>query len=166
MPFFVALEAEIVKSELAGKSIIIELDANSKLGKQIIPKDPHEQSPNGKLLANIVERHALVVANSSARCTGAITRRRVTRNRIEESCIDVVIFSSDMNNNFVSLHIDEAKQHILTKITNSKKGTVTKESDHNVLITEFNNIQALEKEKNKVELYNLKNLECQAKFKE
>ena len=37
MPFFVALEGEIVKSELAGKSIIIELDANSKLGKHLIP---------------------------------------------------------------------------------------------------------------------------------
>ena len=74
-----------MKSELAGKSIIIELDANSKPGKQKIPKDPHEQSPNGKLLANIVERHALVVANSSERCTGAITRRRVKRNRVEES---------------------------------------------------------------------------------
>ena len=96
-------------------------------------------------MANIVEKHALVVANSSERCTGAITRRRVKRNRVEESCIDVVIFSSDMNNNFASLHID-----ILTKITNSKKGTVIKESDHNVLITEFNNIQAHEKEKNKV----------------
>ena len=33
LPFFVALETEIEKSELAGKSIVIELDANSKLGK-------------------------------------------------------------------------------------------------------------------------------------
>ena len=71
-----------------------------------------------------------------------------------------------MSNNFVSLHIDKAKQHILTKITKSKKGTVTKESDHNVLITEFNNINALEKVNDKLELYNLKNIECQGKFRE
>ena len=41
MQLFIALEAEIVKSELAEKSTIIELDANSKLGPEHIPNDPH-----------------------------------------------------------------------------------------------------------------------------
>ena len=46
-PFFVALETEVEKANLAGKSTIIELDANAKLGKQkYIPNDPHEISPN------------------------------------------------------------------------------------------------------------------------
>ena len=166
MPFFIALEAEIVKAELAGKSILIEMDANSKLGPEYIPKDPHEKSPNGRILANIIERHALVVANGSIRCTGTITRKRITRNRTEESCIDIVLFSSDMSNNFMSLYIDESKKHVLTKITRSKRGTVTKESDHNVLITNFNNLHAIDKAKEKVEVYNLKNSECQARFKE
>ena len=86
------------------------MDANSKLGTQYIPKDPHEKSPNGKIYANIIERHALVVANGSTKCTSTITRRRVTRERIEESCIDIVMFSSDMSNNFMGLHIDESKR--------------------------------------------------------
>ena len=166
MPFFVTLEAEIVKSELAGRSIIIEMDANAKLGPQYIHKDPHGISPNGKILANIIERHALVVANGTTRCSGTITRRRVTKNRTEESCIDIVMFSSDMSNSFMSLNIDEAKNHVLTKITKSKKGTTVKESDHNVLVTKFNDIYAHENVKEKVEVYNLKNSECQAKFKE
>ena len=45
-PFFVALETEVEKANLAGKSVIIELDANAKLGKKYIPNDPHEISPN------------------------------------------------------------------------------------------------------------------------
>ena len=56
-PFFLALETEIEKSELAGISVIIELDANSKLGKQYIPNDPYDMSPNGALLSDIIERH-------------------------------------------------------------------------------------------------------------
>ena len=36
MPFFVALEEEISKARLEGKSIILELDANSKLGTKYI----------------------------------------------------------------------------------------------------------------------------------
>ena len=41
-PFFLALEEEVVKAELAGKSLIIEMDANSKLGPQLIPGDKHQ----------------------------------------------------------------------------------------------------------------------------
>ena len=36
MPFFISLEKEISKAELARKSIIIEMDSNSKLGKDYI----------------------------------------------------------------------------------------------------------------------------------
>ena len=46
LPFFMALEKEIVKSINEGKSIWIELDANSKLGSDIIPEDPHVQTAN------------------------------------------------------------------------------------------------------------------------
>ena len=66
LPFFLALEEEIIKAELQGTSIIIEMDSNSKLGPDIIPGDPHQQTNNGKLLAGIIQRHGLIVANSFA----------------------------------------------------------------------------------------------------
>ena len=79
MPFFVALEEEINKAEMFGKSIFIEMDANSKLGSEIIPNDPHSQSQNGRILAGILRRHGLVVANGmEGKCNGLITRKRVT----------------------------------------------------------------------------------------
>ena len=54
MPFFRSLEEEIVKAKLNGKSIYIQMDANSKLGPEIIPGDPNQQSENGKILYNII----------------------------------------------------------------------------------------------------------------
>jgi exonuclease III len=162
--FFIALESEIVKAEIAGTSIIIEMDANAKLGKKYIPNDSHDKSPNGRLLANIIDRHALVVANGSEKCTGRITRKRITKDRIEESAIDVVIFSNDLKDQFKSLRIDEDRKHVLTKIRKTKKGTIRKESDHNVLVTEFEMAHDANTNK-KVELYNLKNAECQSIFK-
>ena len=48
---------------MEGKSIIIEMDTNSKLGREIIPRDPHNQSENGKILSGIINRHGLIVAN-------------------------------------------------------------------------------------------------------
>ena len=65
MPFFRALEEEIVTATSNDKAVYIQMDANSKLGPQIIEGDPHEQSENGKILAGIIDRHALSVINGS-----------------------------------------------------------------------------------------------------
>ena len=78
-PFFEALEEELIKAELAGKTVFIEIDANSKLGCQIIPKDKHKQTPNGRLLAGVINRQRLIVGNSlENKCSGSITRKRIT----------------------------------------------------------------------------------------
>ena len=42
---------------------MISMDANSKHGTQYIEGDPHAQSRNGRVLANILDRHALIVLN-------------------------------------------------------------------------------------------------------
>ena len=125
---------------------------------------PYQITPNGKMLARVIDNYALIVANSSAKCTGLITRRQVTRNRTEESCIDVLLYSSDLQKFFTSLLVDEERKYVLTKVRKTKKWIIKKESDHYVLIAEFNNI-VKEHNKTKHEIYNLKNIECQQKFK-
>ena len=163
MPFFLALEEEITKAELENKSIYIEVDANSKLGPKIIPNDKHPMSKNGKILAGIIDRHAMFVVNGSQKCKGLITRKRVTTQRTEESSIDLVITSSDMADHLVSLEVDDERKHVITKLTRNKDKV---ESDHNVLITKFNLNWHTSKEHNKNEMYNLKNKQGQAKFKQ
>ena len=95
-PFFVALETEVEKANLAGKPVIIELDANAKLGKKYIPKDSHGISPNGTILATIVDRQGLIVGNGTNICQGTITRTRTTRNRAENSITNLLMYSSDL----------------------------------------------------------------------
>ena len=93
------------------------MDANSKLGSHVIVNDPHKQSPNGKILEGILVRHALIVANSlSEKCIGSITRKRCTSLGVEESIVDFIIFSEDMEDFLVSLEIDETRKHVITKI--------------------------------------------------
>ena len=78
LPFFLALEEEVIKAEMDGKDILIQMDANSKLGPEMIKGDPHIQTPNGKLLAQIVNRNDLKVINGNgiqSKCKGIITRR-------------------------------------------------------------------------------------------
>jgi hypothetical protein len=165
IPFFLALEEEIVKAELAGKSILIELDANSKLGPQLIQEDLHTQSENGKLLAAIIERHGLVIGNSLKQCTGLVTRKRVTKNGTEESIIDFVLMSDDLENEIESIIIDDKREHVLTRISKTKKGVSKVESDHNVILSYLNLSWNRKLKNNRQELFNLKNEDCQKKFK-
>ena len=95
-PFFRVLEEEVIRANLAGKSIIIEADFNSKLGREHIPNDPHTQDRNGKLLSELIQRNNLTVANGLMICEGTITRKRVTTLRTEESAISCVIVSDDL----------------------------------------------------------------------
>ena len=164
MPFFVALETEIEKAVLAGKSILIEMDANSKLGNTIIPGDPYEMSPNGAILAQIVERHNIIVGNGINTCKGTITRQRQTRARTEKSVIDLVLFSSDMLDYLVNIEVDEARKYVLTKVVKKKNGTRVQESDHNPIVTEFALKVELSNKDKKLEMYNLKNKACQKRF--
>ena len=165
MPFFLAIETEIEKAILAGKSILIEMDANAKLGKSIIAGDPHEQSPNGTILANIVERHNLIVGNGRDTCQGTITRQRTTSTRSEKSVIDLILFSSDMLQHLVNIYVDEARKYVLTKVVKKKNGVKMQESDHNPIVAEFSLKVNQTKEDDKLEMYNLKNKECQRTFK-
>ena len=165
LPFFMALELEVAKAANAGKSVVIELDANSKLGAKYIPGDPHEATPNGKILSQIIERQDLVVVNGSSKCSGLITRRRRAKDKVEESIIDLVIISKDLDEELESLEIDEDRLHVLTRIKKTKKGLQRKVSDHNVLITKFKTKFTVSESIKKKETYNLKNKEAQKKFK-
>ena len=166
MPFFTALETEIIKAKLAGKSAIVEMDANSKLGKEYIPNDPHDISPNGKILAEIIKRQSLGVGNGSSKCQGTITRKRITKKKTEESAIDIVLFKNDLEEEFETMIIDEDKKYVLTKIKKTKKGPKNKDSDHNVIMAEFNCEFTKDDQNTKEEIYNLKNIECQKKFRQ
>ena len=140
LPFFEALEKEIARAEFEGRSVIISMDANSKLGKTYIAGDPHEQSKNGKTLSEIIERHALIVINGlTDKCTGLITRERSTVQGVEKSVIDFVIVSSDLGKHIEYMHIDDKRRNVLTKLTKTKKSHTKKvESDHNVIETKIN----------------------------
>ena len=113
--FFQKLDEEIVAAKLQNKGIIMELDANSKLGPDFIKNDKHEMSENGKLLLRLVQRNDLIVINSLDICEGLITRERITDKVNEQSTIDFIIVCRKMLPFVTRMIIDEARAHVLTK---------------------------------------------------
>ena len=138
--FFEALDSEIACSELEGKPVIISSDANSKLGSTFIENDPHEQSRNGKLLADIIERHALIVVNGvKEKCVGLITRERHTVDGTEKSVINFVITSSTLIKHIEKMHIDDRRVNVLKSLLKKGDKKLKKtESDHNIIHTKLN----------------------------
>ena len=127
MPFFTALEEEVTKAELAGRSVIISCDANSKMGPKYIQGDPNPMSENGRILEGIINRHALIVANGiTEKRTGVITRQRFTKEYEEKSVIDLVMLSPDLAVNMDKIIIDEEKNFTLESFTKTKKGVEVK----------------------------------------
>ena len=54
-------ESEVIKANDLNINVIIQMDANAKLGSDIIKGCPHKMSNNGKLLYDIIERQDLIV---------------------------------------------------------------------------------------------------------
>ena len=166
MHFFTALEEELVKAALQGKSAIIMGDLNSKLGSEYIKDDPKQMSENGSILGGIIQRSALTVVNGMKDiCKGLITRERHTINSVEKSIIDFVIVSDDLVTNVLSMMIDDKRKHVLTKLTKTKSGIKKVESDHNTILTKLKIKWKLDEKDTKREIFNLKNEECQIRFK-
>ena len=70
MEFYINMEKEIEQAKNSNRAVIIELDANAKLGHNIIKDDTHPMSENGKLLMGVIERQNLFVVNSMELCNG------------------------------------------------------------------------------------------------
>ena len=166
MPFFSTLEEEIVSALITHKSVIIQMDANSKLGKDLVPKDVHEQTANGAALVGIINRNSLIVVNSlRQKVKGSITRKRIKVDGVEESIINFVIISADLLEDVDEMIIDEDKDFALSKIVKEKSTTTVKYSDHNVMLTKLK-LKISKEYPKEEEVFNLKDKECQRKFKE
>ena len=144
--------------------VLIELDANAKLGPSVIRGDPNEMSENGEIMFNIVKRNNLTLANATAKCSGTITRHRITKEKEEKSVLDYIIFCEILEPYFHEMIIDEPQNHILTKYVNTKGAIKHIKSDHNILFANFILQYQRGETKIKREFFNFKQVEDQEKF--
>lgn len=96
---------------------------------------------------------------------GLITRRRITTETTEESIIDFLIISSELELSLDSLLIDEEKLYAPTNFRKNKNKTTVVTSDHHSLISKFNFKWSSKIKNSRREMYNLKNPENIKKFK-
>ena len=144
--------------------IVIELDANAKVGSSVLKNDPNSQSENGKLMMEMLERQNLHLVNASSLCKGTITRHRVAAGRTEKSVLDYIIVSEELFAHLEEMIIDEDRIHVLTKYATTMGHQKLSESDHNILFAKFKIKMQQKIRKERVELFDFKNIVSQRAF--
>ena len=162
--FWEELEKEVIKAKNENYCVLIGMDANAKVGHTVIQNDPNPTSSNGKLLLGMIHRQNLVVLNSDPRCEGTITRYRKTVSGEEASVIDYILVDEQLSLHFESMFIDEDRTFVVSKVANKKGGRVKKVADHNMLMATSKLKYQKAKREPRIEVYDFKNVESQAKF--
>ncbi len=133
------------------------MDANAKLGYEVIKNDPNPQSKSGSLLWSLVQRNNLKVVNATGLCEGVITRHRVTKTNVEKAVLDYVIVCEELFGHVNKMVIDDSRCDVLTKYASKTgRGKVVK-SDHNLLTCTFDITYTPKIKKEIQELFNFKN---------
>ena len=138
LSFWQQFEAEIIDAKENNCLVMIEIDANAKLGPSIIKNDMHSITENGSLLRDILKRQNLTCLNGDIRCKGSVTRHRRTINGDEKSIIDFIFVCDKLLPFFNHMIVDEKRENVLTKYASLTGGRMKSESDHNPLFAQFN----------------------------
>ena len=107
--FYHDISVQVEMAYLNGDSVIMVGDFNAKLGYDVIPKDLHPMSNNGEQLFKLCIKYNLKLMNASEHCEGVFTRIHKYKQTIEKSVLDYVFISSDLEEYFTSMQIDEEK---------------------------------------------------------
>ena len=164
MGFYEKLEEQIISAFDNGCGIIMECDANAKLGCEIIKNDPHAQSNNGALLWSVVCRNNLTVVNSLNLCSGTITRKKISRVGTEMAVLDYFIVCDRMLKYVTKMQIDERRVDVLTRYAGKKGNAKLVPSDHNLLVAYFDICYEKEVKNSRFEFFDFKNQDSQKQF--
>ena len=164
--FWLEVEKQVISAKENGCGIVMELDANAKLGHDIIKHDPNVMSLNGQIMFEMIKRQNLIIGNALSKCNGIITRHRSTLGKDEKSVLDYVLFCEKMEPYFETMLIDESRCHVLKRYVTTKGFKKHIESDHNTLFAKFSLKIEVKRAEVKKEFFNFQNTECLKKFTE
>ena len=122
---------EIISAKDQKCFILVQKDANNKVGVEVLKSDPNKQSENEKLIMDLLMRQNLILWNGSDCCNGSITWHRRTINGEEKSILDYILVCNGLSRYLDEIFIDEDRLHTLTKYASTKgrKNIIESESE-------------------------------------
>ena len=106
----------------------------------------------------------LTVANNLNICEGAITRIRNLKNsKTEKAILDFLLINEKLEPFLKKMVVDEERKFCLSNFSQFKQNKRVIESDHNAILAEFS-ILVPKNKPERIELFNLRNKNCQKLF--
>ena len=107
--FYHDISVQVEMAYLNVDCVIMVGDFSAKLGYDVIPNDLHPMSNNSEQLFELCNKYNLKLMDSSEHSEGMFTRIYKYKQTIEKSVLDYVFISSDLEEYFTSMQIDEEK---------------------------------------------------------
>ena len=159
--WYYELEKSYAANDLKPTMIIGDFNAHVGDDDQGIRGNSTKIDCGGEALRNLIERRGLILANSSEKCQGRITRIDPKGN---DSTIDYVVTNAEMYDKVKNIIIDEDRVWALTNYTKKKGKSIEVPSDHNTFII---NLMCCKSERTlKKTIWDFKNKDSMTKFKE
>ena len=90
--FWQFLQEEILRTDMEGNGLILQMDGNLHAGPGLVKNDPNPVNQNGKMFLEFLEQNpSLNVVNALDLCKGLITRRRELDSKTEKSVLDFLL---------------------------------------------------------------------------
>ena len=160
--FWDYLNKEVLSASTAGAGFILQMDGNLWPGENIVKGDLKIQNQNGKMFENfLLQNPHLSVVNALPLCDGKFTRVMTTKTGTTKTILDFFVVCNKMLPHVTKMKIDESGATSLTRYKNKIVKT-----DHNMLSLEIDLTFHTEKHHDRIEMFNLRNINCQQKFKE
>ena len=162
--FWKYLSEEVKSADERNVGLIIQMDSNSWVGKEVIPSDPNEPNSNGKLMKKFLDENpALSVVNSLPCCLGSITRERSTILGEEKSILDVYIVCQKVLPLIKHMEVNGDGKYNLTNFKAKKYNGCATESDHKPVILVLDLTVPPEKPE-RTQFNNMKDIDGQMRF--
>ena len=157
--FWSDLDHQVSEAFLNDSGIVIQMDSNAHAGETIIKNDPNIINNNGEFLKDFLQRNPkLSLINGTDLCEGSITRFRKTKDRTEESILDIFIVCDKLWPFVTKMVVDSDRRHPLVTQANTY-------SDHYTTFLDMS-LSFQPNTEPRSEYFNFRNIECQEKFKQ
>ena len=136
--FYEELAVQVERCITSGDELVVVGDLNARIkeeGGSIIPLN---ESPNGKMVVDLLQKYSLKVANFHNNCDGKWTRIQPCKDgTIKKSVLDYVLLQQTLYDKLLSLFIDEEKICCPYRVKVLKGMHKQVYSDHCTFVVEF-----------------------------
>ena len=136
--FFEELFVQVERGLTSGDELIILGDLNGRIACEMGKYVPENDSPNGKQVCELVNKHGLKVGNFHKQCTGKWTRiQPCKKGGVKKSVLDYFLMSNTLHDSLQSVLIDEEKIYCPYRVITEKGKQRVVYSDHCTITGDF-----------------------------